>query len=93
VIVGISTVLGLSSLQAKGLSNRSLFRSILRRSVYLFLLGLLLNAFPYHFHIETIRIMGVLQRIALCYICAASLFFLFISQATQLCIESFFSIE
>ena len=74
VIVGISTVLGLSSLQAQGLSNRCLFHSILRRSLYLFLLGILLNAFPYHFHVETIRIMGVLQRIALCYICAAILF-------------------
>lgn len=40
---------------------------ILRRSVILFCLGLLVNTFPY-FHMDTLRIFGVLQRFAICYL-------------------------
>lgn len=43
---------------------------ILRRVALLFLLGLLLNAFP-KFELSTLRIPGVLQRIALVYLVAA----------------------
>jgi len=46
--------------------------SLMRRSAILFVVGLLLNAWPFgffsetKFHLENLRIMGVLQRIALC---------------------------
>jgi predicted acyltransferase len=46
---------------------------ILRRSAIIFALGLLLNAFP-HYHLATLRIPGVLQRIALCYLVGSVLY-------------------
>src|SRR5437762_7508265 len=46
---------------------------VLRRAVVIFALGLLLNGLPY-FDWATIRIPGVLQRIAVCYLIAALLF-------------------
>lgn len=42
------------------------FRKILKRTFLIFLIGLILNAFP-RFDFEHLRIMGVLQRIALAY--------------------------
>lgn len=53
-------------------------RRVLERTLTLFLLGLLLNAFPFvrqDWDFSTLRIMGVLQRIALCYGGAAWLAF------------------
>ncbi|HEX3661753.1 MAG TPA: DUF5009 domain-containing protein, partial [Acidobacteriaceae bacterium] len=47
---------------------------IIRRTIILFALGLVVNGFP-HFPWATLRIYGVLQRIALCYLCAG-LFYL-----------------
>jgi len=46
---------------------------VLRRSVVIFALGIVLNGFP-GFDWATIRIPGVLQRIAVCYLVAAVLF-------------------
>ncbi len=43
---------------------------ILRRSLVLFLLGLILNVFP-TFDMTDVRILGVLQRIAICYLIVA----------------------
>ncbi|MDF1678557.1 MAG: heparan-alpha-glucosaminide N-acetyltransferase domain-containing protein [Legionellaceae bacterium] len=75
VIVGISAVLALSNLKAKGFSQAALFKKVLKRSVFIFLMGVLLNIFPYHLlDWSTLRVMGVLQRIALCYFVSASLF-------------------
>lgn len=48
----------------------SLYVRILRRCLLLFLLGLLMNGFP-NYDLETIRIMGVLQRISVAYGLAA----------------------
>src|SRR5215813_4619737 len=45
--------------------NRPILRHVLIRALILFALGLFLNGFPF-FHLHRIRIMGVLQRIALC---------------------------
>lgn len=80
VIVGMSSVLALSNLKAKGIPTSELFKKIVWRSAYIFFLGLLLNACPNHFDLETIRIPGVLQRIAVCYFFSA---FLFISTRMQ----------
>src|SRR5690606_3033739 len=44
---------------------------ILRRTVMIFGLGLMLNAFPFTDSIGALRILGVLQRIALAYALAA----------------------
>lgn len=58
-----------------------LWQKVIKRTVLIFLIGLLLNWFPFVKYneagnlvakpFETIRIMGVLQRIALCYFFAA----------------------
>lgn len=74
VILGVSTVLALSGLQSKGIAKPRLVNKVVRRSAYIFLMGLLLNAFPNHFDIFTIRILGVLQRIGICYLVVSLLY-------------------
>ena len=54
-----------------GLNGKSVWK-ILRRSALIFLLGLFLNAFP-DFDLRHLRIFGVLQRIACCYLFGAIL--------------------
>lgn len=71
-IVGITTVLSLSKVPQQRQSL--LLFKILKRSLLIFLIGLFLNAFPNHFDLGTLRILGVLQRIALCYFLSAILF-------------------
>jgi predicted acyltransferase len=72
-LVGVSTVFSTASRLTRGDSKLSLFLHTLRRAVILFLLGLLVNSFP-HFHWHTLRIYGVLPRIALCYFLVATLY-------------------
>ena len=90
-IVGITTHLSLSARRARGDDDGDIRRQILRRGALIFLVGFLVNGFPfftwsnvpgvsdpsfldrvvdrlYHW-----RIMGVLQRIGLAYLCAALL--------------------
>ena len=56
------------------LSKGPAFAKILKRTMFIFLVGLALNWFPfYHINIADLRIHGVLQRIALAYGLAASL--------------------
>ncbi|MBI2686449.1 MAG: DUF5009 domain-containing protein [Acidobacteria bacterium] len=70
-IVGVAIAL---SLGAKLDQPRSaLYKSILRRAAILFGLGLLLYAFP-TFPVDTFRILGVLQRLAICYAVTSILF-------------------
>ncbi len=64
----------------------SLYSKIIRRSLILFILGLLLNGF-YTYDWANIRIMGVLQRISLTYLMAAILVLkLSLQQIQQLCL-------
>ena len=72
-LVGITTVFSIDSRRAKGATKQSLFRHVLRRSIILYLLGLVVNSFPY-FHLHTMRFYGVLPRIAICYLITASLY-------------------
>src|ERR1700682_2065031 len=72
-IAGVSMVLSFASRAARGVTPGSLSIHIARRSVLIFAIGLFLNGFP-HFDFHTIRIMGVLQRIALCYLAAGLLY-------------------
>ena len=67
-IVGVSITFALSTGSQQGV-----VRKILTRSLTLFLLGLFLNLFP-RFDISTVRIMGVLQRIALVYLICSLIF-------------------
>lgn len=72
-IVGVSMTLSFSSRIARGLSPGALRIHVVRRSALIFILGLFLNGFP-GFDFSSIRIMGVLQRIALCYLVAGLLY-------------------
>jgi predicted acyltransferase len=72
-IVGVSLTLSFASRIARGLTRGALMFHVVRRSALIFALGLFLNGFP-DFDLGTIRIMGVLQRIALCYLAAGLLY-------------------
>ena len=71
--VGVAITLSFSERIARGGLEGKLFLEILRRTFILFGLGMLLSGFP-HYHWSTVRIPGVLQRIALCYFCSALIF-------------------
>ena len=72
-IVGVAIVFSFSRRVELGYSKVKLFWKVVRRSLILFALGLFLNGFP-TFDLSTIRIMGVLQRIAICYFFASVIF-------------------
>jgi predicted acyltransferase len=72
-LVGISTVYSTAARLAQGATRQSLFLHVLRRAVILYLLGLVVNSFPF-FHLNTMRFYGVLPRIAICYLIVASLY-------------------
>jgi predicted acyltransferase len=72
-IVGVAMTLSFARRVARGESKSGLMLHALRRSLILFALGLFLSSFPY-FDISMLRIPGVLQRIAVCYLCATVIF-------------------
>jgi predicted acyltransferase len=80
-IVGVSLVFALSKRLEHGASRGEILKKVFNRTVIIFLFGLLLNGFPYY-HLDTIRILGVLQRIAICYF-FASVAFLYLRTSTQ----------
>ncbi|MFT4059143.1 MAG: heparan-alpha-glucosaminide N-acetyltransferase domain-containing protein [Legionella sp.] len=83
-IVGMTTVISLHrQLLHSDASRIELYKSILKRSVLLFAFGLFLNAFPLHFDFATIRVYGILQRIAICYL-ICSVIYLNTSLKTQI---------
>jgi predicted acyltransferase len=54
-------------------AGRPVLARVLRRSAVIFALGIVLNGFPW-FDWATLRVPGVLQRIALCYLAAALIY-------------------
>lgn len=64
-IVGVSIVLSRKSTATAG--------PVIRRAAVIFGLGLLLALYP-RFDVSTVRIMGVLQRLALCYLAAVVIY-------------------
>ncbi len=91
-IVGVSIVLAFTKAQAKGADKNVLFKKSIIRALKIFGLGLALASFPYltfspefglHNNLLDIRIMGVLQRIAICYAVGAYLF-LYTKPKTQM---------
>jgi predicted acyltransferase len=83
-IVGVAIPLAFGRRMESGGSKRDLYLKVIRRTVIIFALGLFLNGFP-DFSIADIRIPGVLQRIAVCYL-VASLIFLTTKTRTQVII-------
>ena len=80
-IVGISITLALGKRVESGGINKDIYLKIFRRSLLIFALGLFLTIFPFYnftkgewFDFSTLRIMGVLQRIAVCYLVASLIF-------------------
>ncbi|HEY5885841.1 MAG TPA: DUF5009 domain-containing protein [Pyrinomonadaceae bacterium] len=72
-IVGVAIPIALSKRLDAGGGRRDLYFKIARRTVIIFALGIFLAGFPY-FNLSTIRIPGVLQRIAVCYLFASIIF-------------------
>jgi predicted acyltransferase len=74
-IVGVAIPLAFARRRESGASRRALFLKVIRRSLLIFALGLALHGFPYY-QWSSMRVPGVLQRIALCYFFAALIFLL-----------------
>jgi predicted acyltransferase len=82
-IVGVSLVFSLSKRLGRD-GGKGLAAQIFKRTLILYAFGMVLNAIP-NYHPATIRILGVLQRIALCY-CLASFIFIKTTLRTQIII-------
>ena len=72
-IVGVAIPLAFARRVERGGSKRDLYLKIIRRTLIIFALGMFLAGFPY-FELSTIRIPGVLQRLAVCYLFASVIF-------------------
>jgi predicted acyltransferase len=72
-IVGVAIPLAFGRRIESGGSKRDLYWKIARRTLIIFALGMFLAGFPY-FQLATIRIPGVLQRLAVCYLFASVIF-------------------
>jgi predicted acyltransferase len=73
IIVGVAITLAFGSRVESGGSKRDLYLKVIKRSLIIFAIGLFLNGFPY-FSLSELRIPGVLQRIAVCYLIASIIF-------------------
>ncbi len=73
-IVGVAMVYSFAKRKETGANKADLYKQIFKRSLKIFALGLFLNGFPFgllfghQFDISTMRIPGVLQRIAVCFL-------------------------
>jgi predicted acyltransferase len=80
-IVGVAITLSFTRRGAHGHDKSYLLLNVVRRSVIIFALGLFLSGFPFGLFLDTafalanMRIPGVLQRIAVCYLLASLVFF------------------
>jgi len=72
-IVGVSITLSTAKRVERGDDRGRLFLHIVRRSVLIYAVGALLTLVPY-FRFATMRIPGVLPRIAVCYLIGATIF-------------------
>lgn len=72
-MVGVAMTLSFARRVERGDHRAKLLPHTLRRAALIFLVGLALNGFPFY-NLSTIRIPGVLQRIAICYLVVAAIF-------------------
>jgi predicted acyltransferase len=72
-ITGLAMTLSLGKKLEQGVSRTELLRQAFRRALILFALGLLIYSFPVP-DLATFRILGVLQRIAICYFISAAIY-------------------
>jgi predicted acyltransferase len=71
-IVGVAITLSLGKRIESGVARSKLFAQVLRRAAILYVLGLIVYAYP--FNLSTQRLFGVLQRIAICYLIASAIY-------------------
>ncbi len=72
-VMGVSVVFAIEGRLARGATRAQLVRRTVQRAVILFLLGIVVNSFPF-FELEHMRFYGVLQRIAVCYLAVSLLY-------------------
>jgi len=72
-IVGVAITLSLTKRKERGDNTNKLILNIIKRAFLIFLVGMILNGFPYY-NLSIIRIPGVLQRIAVVYLISAIIF-------------------
>jgi len=72
-IVGVALTVSLGRRVAEGRPRAKLFAEALRRAAIIYVLGLVVYAYP-GFDLSTQRLLGVLQRIAICYAVAAAIY-------------------
>src|SRR4051812_8006417 len=72
-VMGISVVFATESRLARGATRGQLVRHALQRALILCVLGVVVNSFPF-FELEHLRLYGVLQRIAVCYLAVSLLY-------------------
>ena len=72
-IVGVAMAFSFTSRLQRGESRGRLLGHALWRGLALFAIGVFLNGFPNHYDPSHLRIYGVLQRIAICYVLTAVL--------------------
>ena len=82
-IMGVAIPLALGKWLEQGVTN-DVYWKIIKRSLIIFALGLFLATFPFYnftreswLDLSTVRIMGVLQRLALCYLFSSFIFLWF----------------
>jgi predicted acyltransferase len=79
-VVGVSVSLAVPKYSAEGVDRGQFYTRLLRRTFLLFALGVIYNGGVQN-GLSEVRILGVLQRIALCYCFAAIIFFHFGTRA------------
>jgi len=70
-IVGASMAFSFAARLERGQSRLRLVKHVIQRGAILFALGLFLNGFPNQYSLATLRVYGILQRIAICYVSVA----------------------
>jgi predicted acyltransferase len=84
-IVGVAMAFSFTSRLQRGESRSRLLKHVLWRGLALFALGVFLNGFPLRYDPAHLRIYGVLQRIAICYV-LTSILELWTNWRTQLAV-------
>lgn len=72
-LVGITTVFSLRARMDRGATRGKLLWTVVRRAVLLYLVGIVTSSFPFT-HLDHLRYVGVLPRIALCYLAVGALY-------------------
>lgn len=72
-IIGVALTIVLSRRLAAGVPRTQIFAQAFRRAVILYVLGLVVYAYP-SFDLSTQRLLGVLQRLAICYLIGTAIY-------------------